>query len=163
MGAKQSYTKVCFCNSKQVSIFKTSNMTKCVLCRMCGRRLCNEETLCPYIHSYILLCSKWIHIAPKAQVTSDKNAHKRWHHFQAQFLMLFHLVLFILFRVIASGTAFSLVGIIQQPIGNFHFEVFKANTPNKMDHTMLKSMESCVSEIVRTFVCGHLSLWKDVN
>ena len=64
-------------------------------------------------------------------------------------------------------TAFLLVEILQQPIKNFHFKVFKANTPNKMDHTMWKSIKKLcrkmVSEIVCIFVCGHLSLWKDVG
>ena len=55
---------------------------------------------------------------------------------------------------------------LQQQIRNFHFKVFKANTPNKMDHTMWKTMKHCpkmVLEIVCIFVCGHLSLLKDVG
>ena len=83
-----------------------------------------------------------VHIFPKAQVTSNKNAHNFQHHFLAQFLMLFHLAWSILFGVLAWETTFSLVEILQQPIKNFHFKVFKANTPNKMDHTMWKSMKN---------------------
>ena len=52
------------------------------------------------------------HIFTKAQATSNKNAHNFWHHFQAQFLMLFHLVWSILFRVLAWETTFSLVEIL---------------------------------------------------
>jgi len=32
-------------------------------------------------------------------------------------------------------TTFSLVNILPQPIRNFHFKVFKANTANKIDRT----------------------------
>ena len=53
------------------------------------------------------------HIFPKPQVTSNKNAHNFRHHFQAQFLMLFHLPWSILFGVLAWETAFSLVEILQ--------------------------------------------------
>ena len=86
------------------------------------------------------------HIFQKTQAISNKNSLSFWHHFQAQFLMLFHLVCFILFRVLARETTFSLVEILQQPIKNFHFKVCKANTPNKMDHTMWKSMKNCAGK-----------------
>ena len=57
--------------------------------------------------------------------------------------MLFHLAWSILLEVFAWQTAFSLVEIFQQPIRNFQFKVFKANTPNKNDYTMWKSMNNC--------------------
>ena len=85
-----------------------------------------------------------IHIFPKAQVTWNKKVHNFWHHFRAQFFVLLHLAWSILFGVLAWETAFSLVEILQQPIKNFHFKVFKANTPNKMCHTMSKSMKNFV-------------------
>ena len=87
-----------------------------------------------------------LHIFPKAQVTSNKNAHNFWHHFRAQFLMLFHLAWSILFGVLAWETTFSLVEILQQPIKNFHFKVFKTNTRSKMDHTKRKSMKNCAGK-----------------
>ena len=80
--------------------------------------------------------------------------------------MLFHLVWFILYGVLGWETTFLLVEILQQPIRNFHFKVFRANTRYKMDHTMWKSMEKLCSKIMTEFVCifvwGHLCLWKDV-
>ena len=45
-----------------------------------------------------------VHIFPKAQVASNKNAHKVWHHFWAQFFMLSHMMWSILFRVLALKT-----------------------------------------------------------
>ena len=77
-----------------------------------------------------------LHIFQKAQVTLNKNAHKLQHHFGAQFFMLFHMVCFILSGVLGQETTFSLVEVLQQPIRNFHFKVFRANTRNKMDHIM---------------------------
>ena len=61
----------------------------------------------------------------------------------------------ILFGVLAWETTFSLVEILQQPIKNFHFKVFKANTPNKMDHTMWKSMKNCARKWCRK-LCAFL-------
>ena len=58
--------------------------------------------------------------------------------------MLFHLAWSILLEVFTWQTAFSLVEIFQQPIRNFQFNVFKANTLNRMDHTMWKSMKNCL-------------------
>ena len=58
--------------------------------------------------------------------------------------MLFHMLWFILFRVLGRETTISLVvEVLQQPIKNFHFKVFRANTRNKMDHIMWKSMKNC--------------------
>ena len=45
-----------------------------------------------------------VHIFPKAQVASNKNAHKLLHHFCAQFFMLIRMVWSILFRVLALKT-----------------------------------------------------------
>ena len=44
------------------------------------------------------------HIFQKAQVASDKNAHKLQHHFWAQFFMLFHMMWSILSGVLALKT-----------------------------------------------------------
>ena len=100
----------------------------------------------------LLLCS---HIFQKAQVTLNKNAHNLQHHFGAQFFMLFHMVWFILFGVLGQETTFSLVEVLQQPIRNFHFKVFRANTWNKMDHTMWKSMKNCAQKWCRS-LCAFL-------
>ena len=44
--------------------------------------------------------------------------------------------------MLGQETTFSLVEVLQQPIWNFHFKVFRANTWNKMDHTMWKSIKT---------------------
>ena len=95
------------------------------------------------------------HIFLKAQVAVHKNAHNFRHHFWAQFFMLFCMVWSILFGVLGQETTFSLVEILEQPIRNFHFKVFKANTPNKMDHTMWKSMKNCARKWCRR-LCAFL-------
>ena len=69
--------------------------------------------------------------------------------------MLFHLAWSILFGVLAWETTFLLVEILQQPIKNFHFKVFKANTPNKMDHTMWKGMKNFAGKWCRK-LCAFL-------
>ena len=56
--------------------------------------------------------------------------------------MLLHTVWLILFGVLAWETTFSFVEILQRPIRNFHFKVFRANSRNKMDHTMWKSRKN---------------------
>ena len=43
--------------------------------------------------------------------------------------------------LVAQATTFSLVEIIQQPINNFQFQVFKANNSEKMDHTVRKNTD----------------------
>ena len=48
------------------------------------------------------------HIFQKSQVTYNKNAHNLQHHFGAQFFMLFHMVWFILFRVLGRENHFLL-------------------------------------------------------
>ena len=45
------------------------------------------------------MINKPLHIFPKGQVTSNKNAHNFWHHFQTRVLMLYHFVWSILPRV----------------------------------------------------------------
>ena len=57
-----------------------------------------------YRHSIILLYRHSLHIFPKAQVASNKNAHKLRHHCWAQFIMLFHMMWSILFRELALKT-----------------------------------------------------------
>ena len=81
------------------------------------------------IHNKMAELYNSMHIFPKAQVTSNKNAHKFRHHFWAHFLILFHMTWSILFGVLALETTFPLVEIFQEPITNFHCKVFKANTP----------------------------------
>ena len=73
-----------------------------------------------------------------AQVTSHKNAPipNLGTVFNALSLGVIHFV----------RSVISLVDILQQPIRNFHFKVFKANTPNQMDHTMWKSMTNCAQK-----------------
>ena len=82
-------------------------------------------------------------IFPKAQVFANRNAYDFLHLFWA-----FTLTGVIHFGVVGQETTFSLIEILQQPIRNYHFKVFKANR---------------VSEIVSIFVCGYLCLWKDVS
>ena len=96
-----------------------------------------------------------MHIFQKGQVTLNKNAHNLQHHLGAQFFMLFHMVWFILFGVLGRETTFSLVEILQQPIRNFHFKVLRANTQNKMDHTMWKSMKNCAQKWCQS-LCAFL-------
>jgi len=69
--------------------------------------------------------------------------------------MLFQMVLFILFGVLGPETTFSLVKVLQQPIRYFHFKVFRANTRNKMDHIMWKSMKNCAKKWCRR-LCAFL-------
>ena len=99
--------------------------------------------------------STWPHVFQKAQVTLNKNAYNFQHHFGAQFFKLFHMVWFILFGVLGRETTFSLVEVLQQPIRNFHFKVFRANTRNKMDHIMWKSMKNCAQKWCRS-LCAFL-------
>ena len=82
------------------------------------------------------------HIFPKARVAANKNAHNYLEHFWAQSFMLFHMVWFVLFKVLGQETTYPLVEILQQPIWNFHFNVFRGNTLNKMDHSMWKSIKN---------------------
>ena len=98
-------------------------------------------------------------------MTSNKNAHNFKRHFGAQFFMLYHLVGFILFRVLGQETTLLLVEILEQPIRNFHFMVFRANTRNKRDHSMWKSMKNwsqkwcqslCALLFVATFAFGKM-------
>ena len=96
-----------------------------------------------------------VHIFQKAQVALNKNAHNLQHHFGAQFFMLFHMVWFILFGVLGQETTFSLVEVLQQPIRNFHFKVFRAITWNKMDRIMWKSLKNCVQKWCRS-LCAFL-------
>ena len=57
-----------------------------------------------------------------------------------------------------------MVEILEQPIRNFHFKVFKANTPNKVDPTLWKSMKKfglkMVSDIVCIFFAATWAFWK---
>ena len=76
--------------------------------------------------------------------------------------MLFKKVQFLLFGVLACETTFSLVEILYPPIRNFHFKAFRANTQNKMDYTMAKSI--CARkwcQMLCAFFCGHLCPLKD--
>ena len=110
-------------------------------------------TVCSISISLLLFILSFTHIFPKSQVTS--KMHNFRNHFWAQFFMLFHLVWFILFGVLGRETTFSLVEILQQPIRNFHFKVFRANTRNKMDHIMWKSMKNCAQKWCRS-LCAFL-------
>ena len=101
-----------------------------------------------------------LHIFPKLQVTFTKE-HTTSNTFFGQFFMLFHVVGYILFGVLGQETIFSLVKIFQQPIKNFHFKVFKDNTPNKIAYVtehikpvplVLYLCPRMVSEIVCIFV-----------
>ena len=68
---------------------------------------------------------------------------------QAQFLMLFHLTLSVLLRMLAWETLLShshWMKFLKKPDRNFHFKVFKANTMNKMDHTIRKRMKNCAQK-----------------
>ena len=109
------------------------------------------------------------HIFQKAQVTLNKNAHNLQHHFGAQFFMLFHMVWFILFGVLGRETTFSLVEVLQQPIRNFHFKVFRANTRSKMDHIMWKSMKNWAQKWCRSLcaflfeaTCAFRKMWAPI-
>ena len=82
------------------------------------------------------------HIFRKGQVTLNQNAHNLQHHFGAQFFMLFHMVCFVLWEVLRQETTFPLVKVLQQPIRNFRFKVFRDNTRSKMDQTMWKSIKN---------------------
>ena len=90
-------------------------------------------------------CTKMIlpHIFLKAQVASNKNAHKLQHHFWAQFFMLFHMMWSILFRVLAPKTLKwkFLIGCWRTSANEK--VVSWPNTPHKMKHTMWKSMKNC--------------------
>ena len=87
-----------------------------------------------------------VHIFPKAQVASNKNAHKLWHHFWAQFFMLFHIVWSILFRVLALKTLKWKFLIGCWRISTNEKVVSRPNTPNKMNHTKWKSMKNCAQK-----------------
>ena len=83
------------------------------------------------------------HIFQNVEVTSNKMAHKKRHHFLAQFSIPFHMVCSVLLRVLAQKTTFWLVEILWQPIRSFYSMVFEATTRNKMKHIMWKSMKNC--------------------
>ena len=91
--------------------------------------------------------AKWEHIFLKAQVASNKNAHKLRHHFWAQFFMLFHMMWSILLRVLALKTLKwkFLIGCWRTSTNEK--VVSRPNTPNKMNHTMWKSMKNCVPKL----------------
>ena len=74
--------------------------------------------------------------------------------------ILFLKKLSILLGLLVSETILAFVEILQQPITNFHFKVFTANTQNKMDQNMY--MKICARNVY-TFYCGHLCLLKDVD
>ena len=94
-----------------------------------------------------------LHIFPKAQVASNKNAHKLRHHFWAKFFMLFHMVRPILFRVLALKT-------FRLEVSDWLLQNFKlVSQPN----TSKKRITKMVSEVVCIFVWGHLWLLKDVS
>ena len=61
-------------------------------------------------------------IFPKAQLFANKNAYDFLHLFRA-----FTLTGVIHFGVVGQETTFLLIEILQQPITNYHFKVFKAN------------------------------------
>ena len=69
--------------------------------------------------------------------------------------MLFHMVWSILFGVLGQETTFSLFEVLQQPIKNFHFKVFRANMRRKMDHIMWKSMKNWAQKWCRS-LCAFL-------
>ena len=72
------------------------------------------------------------------------------------FIMFFHMVLFILSRVLGQETTFSLVEILQQPIKNFHFKVFKAYTSNKMDYNIWKTTFEKYARLRCQILCALL-------
>ena len=75
------------------------------------------------------------HIFQSALETSNKMVHKKRHHFLTQFSLPFHMVLFVLLRVLAQKTTLWQVEILWQPIRSFFLMVFEANTRNKTEHT----------------------------
>ena len=95
-----------------------------------------------------------LNIFPKLQVTFTKE-HTTSNTFFGQFFMLFHMVGYILFGVLGQETTFSLVEVLQEPIRNFHFKVFRANTRSKMDHIMWKSMKNWAQKWCRS-LCAFL-------
>ena len=86
------------------------------------------------------------HIFPKTQVAANKNAHNFWHHLWAQFFMLFYMVWSILFKVSALKTLKWKFLIGCSRISTNEKVVSWPNTPNKMDHTMQKSMKNCAQK-----------------
>ena len=112
-----------------------------------------------------LLCIH-THIFPKAQVASNKNAHKLWHHFWAQFFMLFHMMWSILFRVLALKTLKWKFLIGCWRTSTKEKVVSWPNTPNKMNHTMWKSMKNCAQKwccklcaFLCKVTCAFLNRW----
>ena len=101
----------------------------------------------PFVHLCIIyrtycLSFDW-HIFEKAQVASNKNAHRLQHHFWAQFFMLFHMMWSILFCVLALKTLKWKFLIGCWRTSTKEKVVSWPNTPNKMNHTMWKSMKNC--------------------
>ena len=101
----------------------------------------------PFVHLCIIyrtycLSFDW-HIFEKAQVASNKNAHRLQHHFWAQFFMLFHMMWSILFRVLALKTLKWKFLIGCWRTSTKEKVVSRPNTLNKMNHTMWKSVKNC--------------------
>ena len=97
------------------------------------------------------------HIFPKAQVTSNKNAHIFRRHFRSHFLLLLH--------ALAWETTFPLVEIFKGQSQTSKSRFLKLTLRKNRSHYVKEHEKLClkmVSEIVCIFVCGHLSLWKDV-
>ena len=105
--------------------------------------------------AYISIFTLDSHIFPKAQVATNKNAHNFWHHFLAQFFMLFLLVWSILFGVLALKTLKWKFLIGCWRISTNEKVVSQANTPNKMDHAKWKSIKNCARKWCRK-LCAFL-------
>ena len=137
------------------------------------RRICGFSVALIILHRSLMgrkcatthgVSPKVLHIFPNAQVASNKNAHKLWYHFWAQFFMLFHMMWSILFRVLALKTLKwkYLIGCWRTSTNKK--VVSQPNTPNKINHTMWKSMKNCALKWCCK-LCAFLfkvtcSLWK---
>ena len=84
------------------------------------------------------------YISPNVKMNLNKNVHKFWHHFQAQFFMPLHMMLFILFGELAQETTFWRVEILLQLTYRklLYIRGLKG-TPNNGVHTMWKSTKNC--------------------
>ena len=101
--------------------------------------LLSKRTLCTIVFAFFFIP----HIFQKAQVASNKNAHKLQHHFWAQFFMLFHMMWSILFHVLALKTSKWKFLIGYWRTSTNEKVVSWPNTTNKMNHTMWKSKKNC--------------------
>ena len=85
------------------------------------------------------------HLANRPCDLSNKIIYKKRHHFLSQFSTSFHMLCSVLLiqKVLASKTIEYKLPIGCQRISTSQKLVFWANTCNKTDHTMWKSIENC--------------------